>query len=80
VYVILWMMYKSSVFWDITLPDSCWFVAWIILQPWRWRPHVSPKRRFTFNGLNGVISQNVELTVTIAVRTSNPSRCHKFNW
>jgi hypothetical protein len=32
------------------------FPAWLILRPW-WRWHVLPKRRFTFNGLHGVISQ-----------------------
>jgi hypothetical protein len=31
-----------------------------------------PKRRLTFNGLHGVISQKVVLFITIAVRTSNP--------
>jgi hypothetical protein len=33
---------------------SGWFLAWIILRSWRWRWHFPPKRRFTFNGLNGV--------------------------
>jgi hypothetical protein len=28
---------------------------------------------FTFNGLHGVISQNIELILTTAVRTSNPA-------
>jgi hypothetical protein len=27
----------------------------------RWRRHVYPKHRFTFNGLHGVISQKTEL-------------------
>jgi hypothetical protein len=30
-----------------------------------------PKRRLTINGLHGVISQNIVLFITTAVRTSN---------
>jgi hypothetical protein len=40
---------------------SRWFLAWLIPQPWRWRRHVPPKRRLTFNGLHGVISKKTEL-------------------
>jgi hypothetical protein len=47
-----------------------WFLAVLIL-PWRGRRHVPPKRRLTFNGLYGVISQMLELFITTAVRTSN---------
>jgi hypothetical protein len=28
---------------------SRWFLARFILRPWRWRRHVPPKRRLTFN-------------------------------
>jgi hypothetical protein len=31
---------------------SLWFLAWFILQLWRWRRHVSPNRRLAFNGLH----------------------------
>jgi hypothetical protein len=54
------------------LPASSWFLAWLILRPWRWRRYVRPKRRLTFNGLHGVISQQTEHFITTAVRTSNP--------
>jgi hypothetical protein len=37
------------------------FLAWLILRPWRLRRHFSPKRRLTFNGLHDVISQKIEL-------------------
>jgi hypothetical protein len=37
----------------------------------RWRRHVPPKRRLTFNGPRGVISHRIELFLTTAVRTSN---------
>jgi hypothetical protein len=76
----------SSVIWNTTpysqlklnrhfclLPASCWFLAWLILGPRRWRRHVPPKRRLTFNGLQGVISQKILLFITTAVRTSNPT-------
>jgi hypothetical protein len=35
---------------------------------------VPPKRRLTFNGLHGVISQKIVLFITTAVRTSNPAQ------
>jgi hypothetical protein len=55
------------------LPVSCWILAWLTLRPWRWRRHVPPKRRLSSNGLHGVISQKIELFITNAVRTSNPT-------
>jgi hypothetical protein len=33
--------------------------------------YIPPKHLLTFNGLHGVISQKIELFITIAVRTSN---------
>jgi hypothetical protein len=48
-------------------------LAWIILRPWRWRRHVPPKRRLTFNGLHGVMSQKIGLFLTTALRTSDPT-------
>jgi hypothetical protein len=43
------------------LPVSWWFLAWLILWPWRWRRHFPPKRQLTFNGLHGIISQKISL-------------------
>jgi hypothetical protein len=43
------------------LPASSWFLAWLYLRPWRLKWHVPPKRRLTFNGLHGVISQKTGL-------------------
>jgi hypothetical protein len=43
------------------LPASCWFLAWLIFWPWRWRRHVHPKRRLIFNGLHGITFQKTEL-------------------
>jgi hypothetical protein len=62
---------KSSIFRASHLL-SRWFLAWLILRPWRWRRHVLPKRRLTFSGLYGVIYQKIELFIATAVRTSNP--------
>jgi hypothetical protein len=53
------------------LLPSYWCLAWLILRPWRWSQHVSPKRRLTFNRLHGVISQKMEFFIITAVRTSN---------
>jgi hypothetical protein len=36
-----------------------WLLIWLTLRPWIWRWHVPPKRRLTFNGLHGVISQQI---------------------
>jgi hypothetical protein len=33
----------------------------LILSPWRWRRYDLPKRRLTFNGLQGVTSQKIEI-------------------
>jgi hypothetical protein len=43
---------------------SCWFFVWLILQLWRWRQHLPPKRQLTFSRLHGVIPED---------RTSNPT-------
>jgi hypothetical protein len=38
------------------MPPSCWFLAWLIIQAWRFRRHVLPKRQLTFTKVHGVIS------------------------
>jgi hypothetical protein len=43
------------------LPASCWFLAWVTLQPWKWRWNFAPKRRFVFNGLQGVTFQKIQM-------------------
>jgi hypothetical protein len=48
-----------------------WFLPLLIFRPWRWRRYDLPKRRLTFNGLHGFISQKIALFITTAVRTSN---------
>jgi hypothetical protein len=60
---------KSSIF-CVKMPYSPlnlnWFLSWLNIQSWRWRRHVPPKRRFTFNGLYGVISQKIELFLLLS--------------
>jgi hypothetical protein len=56
------------------LTASCWFLAWLILRPWRCRRHVPPKRQLTFSGLRVVISQTTEFFIASAARTTNPKR------
>jgi hypothetical protein len=48
------------------LPALCWFLAWLILQPWRWKQHVPQKHWLSFNGIHGIISQKTELFITTA--------------
>jgi hypothetical protein len=59
---------ESSIFWHKTLcgPSkvnlfSRWFLAWLILRPWRWRWYVPPKRQLTFNRLHSIIFQTKKL-------------------
>jgi hypothetical protein len=84
----LHLFLKSPILWDIT-PCSPLKVNWsfgrlccLRLQVRRisqasnereniWQ--VSPKSGLSFNGLHGVISQEIELFNTTAVRTSNPT-------
>jgi hypothetical protein len=56
---------------------SCWFPAWLIVWSWKWRQRVSLKCWLTFSGLHIVISKQIELFITTAVRTSNPIN---VNW
>jgi hypothetical protein len=51
----------TSIFSKVLIATSRLFLAFLILRPWKWRLHVSPKSRLTFNGLHGVISQKIEL-------------------
>jgi hypothetical protein len=51
---------------------SCCYFAQLIWS-WRQRRYVPSKRWLTINGLHGVISQKIELFISIAVGTSNPT-------
>jgi hypothetical protein len=42
------------------LPNSCHFLAWLVLLSWRRRRHAPPKHRLTSTGLHGVIAQNMK--------------------
>jgi hypothetical protein len=59
------------------LPLSLGFFASFVLGPKRWR-HVSPNCRYTFNGIHGVIYQEIKLFITTAVRISNPINFSSF--
>jgi hypothetical protein len=50
---------------------SRWFLAWLILRPWRWRWHVHPKLPLIFIRLHGVISQKTELFIYIYIYILN---------
>jgi hypothetical protein len=46
----------------------------LILRSRKWRPHIPSKRRLTFSGLHGIISQKKGLFIITAVRNSNLPR------
>jgi hypothetical protein len=64
---------KSYIFWDITPCSllkvnwaafyliSRWFLAWIIVLPWKWGRNIHPERRLAlaFSGIHGIISQKI---------------------
>jgi hypothetical protein len=54
------------------------FLLSLFFRPWKWRRYVSLRRRLTPNGLHGLISQNMVLFITTAVRTSNPTCIFKI--
>jgi hypothetical protein len=47
------------------------FLVYLIHQHWRWRQHVPPERRLTFNVLQGVIFQRQTRFKTTSVRKSD---------
>jgi hypothetical protein len=53
---------------------SRWFLARLILRPWRWRPYVRPKRRWAFNGRHGIVSQRISILQEV---TSNVCKIPK---
>jgi hypothetical protein len=40
---------------------ACYLLTWLVLHPWKRRWLVPPKRRLTFNGLSGAVSQLTEI-------------------
>jgi hypothetical protein len=58
---------------------SRWFLARLILRPWRWRRYVPLKRQLTFNGLRGVISRKTVLFSDACVfKNKFHDACHVF--
>jgi hypothetical protein len=43
----------------------------VIFKPWRWRQHVSPKRRYIPTNLHGITTQKNNINIYTSVRTSN---------
>jgi hypothetical protein len=52
-------------------------LARFILLPWRWRRHLPPKSRMTFNGLHGVISWKIKLFKCFVMPLSLITTCPK---
>jgi hypothetical protein len=55
------------------LPVSCWFLLWLIPQPWRWRQY-APLKTSCFTRLYGTISSKTELFKMTTTRSSNLTR------
>jgi hypothetical protein len=53
------------------LSTSFWFLVWLILRSCRWRRPISPKLQLTISKLHGFISQEIDVFIITAVRTSN---------
>jgi hypothetical protein len=78
--VLTAVVIKSTIFWGITpcspLKVNRRFGGTYRLhlqsRRTRWKRY-SPKRRMTFNGLHGVISQKIVFFITTAERTSDPT-------
>jgi hypothetical protein len=51
-----------------TLLSPC-FLASLIFLLLRWKLHVPPKRRLIFNPIHSVVTQEIELFITTAVKT-----------
>jgi hypothetical protein len=48
---------KNKPVWEqVACRESRKFLAWLILIPWRWRRHVNPKRRLSFNWLHRTLN------------------------
>jgi hypothetical protein len=58
--------------WQAEHASRC-FLAWLILRPWSYRRHIPPNR-VTFNGLQDVITEKIELFITTGVKSWNPTR------
>jgi hypothetical protein len=68
----------ADITWLYLLLASRCYLAWL-LRPWRRRRHVPQKRRSTFSGLHILAFLKIELFITTAVRTSNPTRYEAFD-
>jgi hypothetical protein len=70
----------SYIFWDTTRCNMlkgtllhAGFLLGLRFNPEGGGDMISPERHLTFNGLQGVISQKTELSITNVVRTSDPT-------
>jgi hypothetical protein len=60
--------FEHKVTCSTSLPASYWFLA-CLSQRLRW--HLPPKRRLIFNGLQGVISQKIEICSTFSLQSND---------
>jgi hypothetical protein len=48
-------------------------LAWPLLWPWIWKWRVPPEQQLDFNGIHSIVSQKIDLFITTAMRTWNPT-------
>jgi hypothetical protein len=53
------------------LSEFCWYLTWLIFEPWSWRLYVPPERRLNANGLQDFMFQKIKLFIIISVRKPN---------
>jgi hypothetical protein len=80
---------QSPMFWQAHLATCfCWFLAWLTLQPWRWRRYFFPKF-WALSKSHSIASQKTALFIAIATRTPNtiyishwfcPLSLHQWIW
>jgi hypothetical protein len=58
----LWSILSSGTQRRISfLSTSSYFLAWLILRPWRWRRQFPAKVHLTLNGLTDIIAKNLSI-------------------
>jgi hypothetical protein len=65
------VLFPSSVL-KSKLLVSCWFLAWLTLQPWHWRQYISLNSQ-TFTEAQDIRTRTITFFAGITVKTSNPT-------
>jgi hypothetical protein len=63
-----------------SISASCWFLVWLIFWPLKWMRNIPPKLRLIFIGLRCVISQQIEILITIVFCSFLSYSCSYFKY